>query len=490
MLRELKTLARESVVYGLTSVLARTLGFLLTPLFSHLLDPSQNGAITTLYSYIGFLAVLYGLGLDTAYLRLGRRDGKSDGAAFATALAVVLPAALVFTVALHAAAVPVARLIGLPAELADLVRYAAWILALDAAATVPFAELRGSHRAGTYAAIRLVSVALNLFLAWVFVARMGLGLRGVLLANLAASTAALAALAPVVAARVARPDPALLRGLLGFGLPLAAAAFASSLVQNVDRPILQKMTDLGVTGLYGVGYKLGVVMLIVATMFDQAWKPFILERAGRPDADRIIARVLTYFGALSCWAFLGVCFLLEPAARAPLLAGKSLIHPAFWPGLVVTPVVSLGYVFFGLYFVLLAPLMLDRRTGAIGAATWLGAAVNIGANLVLIPRLGMMGAAWATLAAYASMAFAACLLGRATRAVPYEWRKLALLAGWTAGLWWLSTTVGLSVRVLLLAAYPVGLLVSGFLGADEVAELKVLLSARRARPGSSAPDAG
>ena len=144
------------------------------------------------------------------------------------------------------------------------------------------------------------------------------------------------------------------------------------------------------------------------------------------------------------------------------------------------PVVTLAYLFNGLYFVMLAPLMLDKRTGAVSAATWAGAVMNIALNWLLIPRLGMMGAAWATLAAYAAMAVAVWALGRASRPVPYEWKRLAILAGWTAALWWPSSSVGLPARFVLLAAYPAGLLLTGFLGADELAELRSLLSARRA----------
>jgi O-antigen/teichoic acid export membrane protein len=169
-----------------------------------------------------------------------------------------------------------------------------------------------------------------------------------------------------------------------------------------------------------------------------------------------------------------------PLATAPLLAGKSLIHPSFWSGLPVVPVVTLGYLFNGLYFVMLAPLMLDKRTVAVSAATWAGALVNLALNWLLIPRLGMMGAAWATLAAYAAMAAAVWALGRASRPVPYEWKRLALLAGWTAALWWPASSVGLPARVALLAAYPAGLLLSGFFGADELVELRSLLRTRRA----------
>lgn len=480
MLRELRGLARETAVYGLSTVLGRMLSFLLTPLYSHLLEPADNGAMQALYAYIAFLTVIYGLGLDTAYLRLGRRDGKADEGAFGSAYLTIVGTAIAASILISLAAAPLAVAIGLPAEMAHLVRYGAWILAADAAMLLPYAELRGSHRAGAYAGIKLAGIAMNLVLAYVFVRVLGLGLRGVFLANLVASLSSLAMLAPVILARVGAPDRARLREMLSFGLPLVVAGVGSMVVQVADRPILVKAAGLAEAGLYGTCYKLGIGMMLLVAMFDQAWKPFILQRADRPDAGALIARVLTYFAALGSWALLAIVFFIGPLVTAPIFAGKPLIHESFWSGLPVVPIVALGYLFNGLYFVMLAPLMLDKRTGAVSAATWTGALVNIALNAVLIPRLGMMGAAWATLGAYAAMALSVWALGRSSRPVPYEWKRLGLLACWTAALWWPSPSVGLPARFVLLAAYPAGLMLSGFFGAEELAELRSLFSARRA----------
>lgn len=480
MLRELRGLAKETAVYGLSTVLGRLLSFLLTPLFSYLLEPADNGAMQAVYAYIAFLTVIYGLGLDTAYLRLGRRDGRSDESAFSAAFLTVVASALAVSTAIHLFAAPSARVMGLPEEFAILVRYGAWILAADAAMIMPYAELRGSHRAGTYAGIKLVGIAMNLVLAYVFVRVLRLGINGVFLANLTASISSLAMLAPVICARLSAPDRVKLKSMLGFGVPLVLAGVGSMVVQVADRPILARAAGLAEAGVYGTCYKLGIGMMLLVGMFDQAWKPFILERADRPDAGALIARVLTYFTTLASWAFLGIVFFIGPLVTAPLFAGKSLIHPSFWSGLPVVPVVTLAYLFNGFYFVMLAPLMLDKRTGAVSIATWAGALVNLAANGLLIPRLGMMGAAWATLAAYVSMAVAVWTLGRSSRAVPYEWTRLAMLAAWTAGLWRLGMNAGLVARALLLCAYPAGLMTFGFLGADERAELRLLIKARSA----------
>lgn len=493
MLRELRGLAKETAIYGLSTVLGRMLGFLLTPLFTHLLLPSESGVVQTVYSCVGFFTVVYGMGLDVAYLRYRRPDGKPDAGTFSGAWGAVVALAFTVSLLLHVFAARVAVAIGVPVELAVVVRYAAWILAIDAAALIPYTELRGAHYAGTYAGIKVVNISMTLVLSWIFVGRMQMGVRGVFLANLIASCASLAMLSPVLFSRLGAPDRARLRELLAFGLPLAVAGIGSMIVQVSDRPLMARLggaNGLTMSGIYGSCYKLGIFMMLLVNMFDQAWKPFVLERSDRVGVDRLIARVLTYFAVLSCWAFLAVAFFVDAFAKSPIFHGHSLFGPAYWSGLPIVPIITLGYLFNGLYYVMLAPLMIDKRMTSVGVATWLGAFVNVGMNVAVIPVWGMMGAAWATCVAYVAMAGTVWLLGRRTRKTPYEWGRMAMLAVWTFLLWAPGTRLGLAARALLLLAYPVGLRVSGFLHDEELAELKAMFSGRASRSKPPAPAAG
>ncbi len=494
MLRELRGLAKETAIYGLSTVLGRMLSFLLTPLFTHLLLPAESGVVQTVYSCVGFFTVVYGLGLDVAYLRLGRRDGKLDPGAFTASWGTVVVLAFAASGLIHVFAEPAAAAIGIPVEFAVIVRYAAWILAIDAAALIPYTELRGSHYAGTYAGIKVVNIVMTLVLSWIFVGRMQMGVRGVFLANLVASCASLAMLGPVLLSRLAVPDRERWRAMLAFGLPLAVAGIGSMVVQVADRPLMTRLVGgaagLSMAGIYGSCYKLGIFMMLIVNMFDQAWKPFVLERAEREGVDRLIARVLTYFAVISCWAFLGIAFFVDVFVKSPIFHGHALFGPAYWSGLPIVPVITLGYLFNGLYYVMLAPLMIDKRMTSVGVATWIGALINIGVNVAVIPRWGMMGAAWATCAAYIAMAAAVWVLGRRTRSTPYEWKRLAVLAGWTGFLWAAALHVGIVSRIFLALAYPIGLRVSGFLHDEELAELKAMFSGRASRSKPPAPAAG
>jgi len=378
-------------------------------------------------------------------------------------------------------------------ELAVVVRYAAWILAIDAAALIPYTELRGAHYAGTYAFIKIINISMTLVLSYVFIARLHMGVRGVFLANLLASCASLAMLSPVLLSRLGAPDRQRMKELLAFGLPLAVAGIGSMVVQVADRPLMSRLggvNGLTMSGIYGSCYKLGIFMMLLVNMFDQAWKPFVLERSDRQGVDRLIARVLTYFAVLSAWAFLAVAFFVDVLVKSPIFHGHSLFGPAYWSGLPIVPIITLGYLFNGLYYVMLAPLMIDKRMTSVGVATWIGAAINIGMNVAVIPLWGMIGAAWATCVAYSAMAGAVWFLGRRTRKTPYEWGRMAVIALWTLLLWAPGTRLGLGARALLLLAYPVGLRVSGFLHDEEVAELKAMFSGRASRSKPPAPAAG
>lgn len=482
MLQELKRLMRETAVYGLSTVVGRLLNLLLLPLYTHALPPAEYGLVATVFSYIAFLTVLYGHGMDFAFMRHCKEEAGEDARrlVFSTALCSLTFWPLLISLALHFSARPLALAAGLPDRLSDVVRYAAWVLAFDAMALVPFAHLRMRHRAGAYAGVKVANIVINLALNYVFLVKMGLGARGVFLASLAASCATLMILMPVMAEE-ARPrfDWGLYRSMLGFALPLIPAGAASMMVQVIDRPILKALTNDAVVGVYQANYRLGIFMMMVVNMFDAAWRPFFLQRAAQPGAEKVFARVLSYFVAGSAFLFLAVTLLIPAVVALPLGHGRTLIHPAYWGGLALVPVVTLGYLFNGVYVNMLPCVTLAKRSDLVAYAAALGAIVNVGANFLWIPRWGMMGAAWATLAAYAAMALALHLMGRRLYPIPYETNRLAAAAATTVAVLAAARALGLSMepdrllaRLGLLLAFPLALAALGFLDADERAALR------------------
>jgi len=239
-------------------------------------------------------------------------------------------------------------------------------------------------------------------------------------------------------------------------------------VQVIDRPILLRLAGEAAVGIYQANYRLGIFMVLIVSMFDQAWRPFFLERADKPDGPAVFARVLTYFTLVLVWLGMALSFFIPDLVRLQF-AGRALIHESYWPGLPIVPVVLFAYLVNGIYVNLLAPIIISKKTKAIMLATLAGALVNIAANFALIPRFGIYGPPWAAFAAYCVMALVAYFYGRRYFPVPYEFKRLWMIAlvalalslpaiaGWVKGGWqWTA------YRLLALSAYPVALLAIGF----------------------------
>ena len=477
---------KETAIYGLSTIVGRLLNVLLVPLYTHAMAPAEYGLVATVFSYIAFLNVVYSHGMDFAFMRYYKepKGDEGDKVVFSTALASLVFWPLLVTLLIMKFAAPLAVAAGVTAAMADMIAVSGWIMFFDAVALVPFAHLRMREHAWAYAGIKFLNIVVNLSLNWLFLIRWRLGMRGVFYASLATSALTLVLLLPVLVDQ-ARPrfDGPLYKSLLRFALPIMPAGIASMMVQVIDRPILQHVTkNDAVVGIYQANYRMAIFMQLVINMFDTAWRPFFLQRANKEGAPQVFARVLSYFTAGCLFACLFVSLFVPLVVAFPLGHGRTLITQAYWSGLPLVPIVALGYVFNGIYVNLLAPVTLAKRTERVAYATALGALVNVGANLLWIPRWGMMGAASATLAAYAAMAGALYLLGRGLYPVPYERGRLSLVLGGGLLSFGAARAFGLTMqpdrplaRLAALAVFPAFLLAAGFLDASERAAIRAKL---------------
>ncbi|MBI5242146.1 MAG: oligosaccharide flippase family protein [Elusimicrobia bacterium] len=474
MLRDIRTLGQETLVYGLSTVVARLLNFLLLPFYTHYLTTSEYGVVATVFAYVAFFNVLYQYGMDQAYMRFASEEGRSAEDAFSTAMWSLAATSIAFSLALHLLAEPLASLGGVPGR-ADLVRYAAWILAFDALSTVPFADLRLQHRAWLFAGVKTFNIALNLAMNICLIAGLGLGVRGVFLASLTASAATLAVLAPVISLKM-RPLflKDLYKELLRFGWPLVPAGLGSMAVQVIDRPILLRLADESTVGIYQASYRLGIFMQLIVNMFDQAWRPFFLQKAKDPDSGAIFGRILTYYAACGFWIVLILSLFIPDIARLSI-GGRAIIHESYWPGLSIVPIVLAAYLLNGIYDNFMASVTLSKRTDVLPWVTLLGAAVKILGTFALVPYWRMMGAAWATFLAYGAMAAALGIIGRRVYPIPYERGRLAhvaLAAAATTAFAYAASLCSSAIlwtgaRLAAVLAFPALLYWTHFLSEDE-----------------------
>ena len=460
-----KRLASQAAIYGISSIVGRVLSYLLTPIYTAHFVAAEFGIVTGLYAYVSFLNVVFTYGLETAFFRFANQPGTDRRALYDRTLSLLLLSSVVLTALLVLLARPLLALLDLPPGHDEYVIWVALILGLDAVAALPFARLRLENQARRFAAIRfaniLVYVALNLFfivlcpavlrsapgsllaglrplVAVVYNPALGVGY--VFLSNLAASALTLLLLGrELLDFRFRWPDLSFLQPLLTYALPLMLMGLAGMVNETLDRILLPRwlpegfypgLSRLGAVGVYGACYKLSIFMSLVIQAFRYAAEPFFFAQSTDKNSPATFALVLKWFTLCCAVIFVGVS--LNLGWLGPLF----LRRPVYLTGLGVVPILLLANLFLGVYYNLSVWFKLTDKTyygTYIGAG---GAVLTIALNVALIPVLGYLGSAWATLACYFMMAGLCWWLGERYFPVPYPVGRLLL---------WLLGAVGLVV---------------------------------------------
>ncbi len=499
LLASLKRLTRHSAVYGIGHILTRGVGFLLLPLYTNYLDPNGLGVAAIVFLYLAVMTILYTYGIDSAFLRyfILSDDAKERIRIFSTAFLSVLLTTILFSGLNYLFADWLAQKVVI-ANAAQFIeglsqksrvwqyfsqaplyfRYSAGILFFDALAVLPFLILRAEEKSRMFALLKFLNAVVNLGLNILFVAVQRKGVQGIFLANLFSSGFTFFTVLPYIL-RHFRPAFAVseLRRLLAFGLPYIPSTLAVVLMDLVDRFILKAIKGYEILGVYHANYKLAMIMALFVAAFRFAWHPFFLSTSKEAHAKQVFAKVLTYFMTACVGVYLFISFFVQDLVHLRF-GSVYLIGPEYWSGLSVVPIVMLAYIFYGAYLNFLIGVHLEKKTGYLPFITGLGLAVNIIGNLLLIPSLGMHGAAWATVASYIVMAASLYVVGQRLYRIEYEFGRLAKLAlvtaGYMAALRWMQP--GFGVRLALILLFPAALLLIGFFEKQEISAVKSILA--------------
>ncbi len=474
-LSRLRKLASDTAVYGLSSILGRMLNFLLVPFYTQVFTREEVGVITLVFLAFVFLNILFTYGLESAYLKYASgQEGRARVVeVFSTATFSLLATSAVLGLGIVLFPGVLQGLFGFGAGAPYLVAVVALTLVLDTLTKVPLAELRLAGRPWMFAVANFANIGANILLTLVLVLKYKRGVAGVFEANLMGSVAQLAVLAPLYV-QLLRPrfHRAIWRDLVAFGLPFVPGGVGYALTDRVSTIGLQKLPSAvpgasgeALVGLYGAAPKLGVFMMLAVQMFRFAWQPFFLQHADDADARPLFARVFTLFNA-GLWAFfLGVAFYAREIATLPLPGGRTLIQASFLPGLVAVPLVLGSYLLQGWYYAFSAGLYIEKQTKYFVHATVAGAVAAIVATVLLVPRLGLVGAGAASVAGYGAMALALYVYAQRAYPLPFNWRRAggtAALALALFGAWALVPVLQRwFIEGLLLAAYGAGLVALG-----------------------------
>jgi O-antigen/teichoic acid export membrane protein len=514
MREQIKALSKETLIYGASTVIGRFLNFLLVPFYVNVLDPAMYGVSASMYTYMSFFNIIYTMGLEAAYFRYASRGDDENRSAeeerklfsgpflfvlifggLLSIIILILAPALVGPI-FHDPKIDISPWIP---EFIRILRISAIIILLDSLNVLPFAALRIDRRAKWFGVIRLTGIILTLALNLIFIVGLHKGVDGIFVANLIASAVMLLMLAPTIARRFEfRISWPTMKKLFPFALTNVPAYLSAMMVQVIDRPIVQAFLGLAMLGVYQANYRMGIIMMVFVSLFEYAWRPFFLRESRTNDerARQVFSRVFTYFMVIACMGFLVLSLFLSDL----LVLRIPLIHRTIWnkdylSGINIIPVVLAAYIFQGMYTNFIAGIYIKEHNKVLPFVTGLGAAVNIITNLILIPIMGIMGAALATLFAYMAMAGALYSQSQKVYFIKYDWRRVgfvALLVMIAFGIdyFFVPTSLDLMekalIKLALLVTITIVLFLTGFFSKGEIAALRSMLRISGSRiPGVS-----
>jgi len=431
----IKRLAGETAIYGLGTIVPRLLNYFLVPLYTWIFTQPEYGRITELYAWVAIIMVLLTYGMETSFFRYAELE-KDVKRVFNTAASSILVTSVVFVVFIFIFLSDISRAIRYN-EYKEYVALLAVIVAIDAFTAIPFAYLRYQNKARRFSVIKIVCVAVNILLNLVFILFIPHFFKNeykefliyghtsliiyVFVANLVSSALSLFLLWPELKGFKIIIDKRLLLKMLAYGLPILVIGIAGMINEVSDKILLRyflpdKVNAEAQIGIYGANYKLAILMVLFIQMFRYAAEPFFFRESGKEEAKTIYSNVMTYFVIFTLIIFLGVTLYLDVL--------KYFIGPAFWIGLQIVPIILVAKMFLGIFYNLSVWYKLTNKTLYGAIISIVGAVITIVLNIILIPKIGYMGSAWANLACYFTMMIISYFWGRKVYEVRYNLRKV------------------------------------------------------------------
>ena len=436
----LKGLAKDTVVYGLSSIIGRFLNWLLVPMYVRVLaTPGEYGIVTNLYGWTALLLAVLTFGMETTYFRFStRREEQEPMRVYANSLMSVGILSSLFALLGFVFLHPISDFLGYAMH-PEYVGMLIFIVAIDAVCSIPFARLRCEEKAWKFAGIKLANIALNILLNIFFLIvcpviyrhaphaiewfyRPDYGVGYILVSNVITSVANVLMLNKEFRGFSYRIDRSRMRPMLAYAIPILGISIAGILNQSVDKilfPFLyaDKAEATMQLGIYGACFKIAVVMVMFIQAYRYAIEPFIFKR-NREANDRSSNAITTlYFTIFSLLIYLGVSFYLEDIF-------KHLVSPAYYEGLKVVPIVMAGEFLFGLYFNLSFWYKLNDQTYWGTWFTIIGCVITIAIIVLFVPIYGYVACAWATVACNGVMLLLSYTIGQKRYPVAYPLRKM------------------------------------------------------------------
>ena len=419
----LKALAKDTAIYGLSSIVGRFLNYLLVPLYTHVISAASGGygVVTNLYAYTALLLVVLTFGMETTFFRFMNDEKEEHDTVFSVAFGVIALLTSVFLGLVFGFSSSVSSALGY-ADNPEYVHLMASVVALDALQALPFCHLRYRHKAMRFASLKLLFIAMNIGLNLLFF--LVLGYRDVLWVfalNLVCTGVITFFFIPDVLRIRWKFDWGLLRRMLSYSWPILVLGIMGILNQAADKMIFTLVyPDASVAkvelGIYGSCVKVAMIMAMITQAFRYAYEPIVFAKSKDSDKAEYYALGMKYFVIFTLLAFLAVMGYL------PLL--RYMVGSDYWAGLRVIPIVMAAEIMMGIYFNLSFWYKLIDKTYYGALFSLAGCIVLFAVNLWGIPRYSYMACAWGGFAGYGTAMLLSYIVGQRLYPVPYPLRSL------------------------------------------------------------------
>ena len=470
----LEKLAKQTAIYGISTIVVRFLSYLLTPVYTYTFSQATYGIVTDIYALIPFALVVLSMGMESSFFRFTAKAEAEGSSAediasrkrkvFATTWGANIVAALLFFVVVVICRQDVAHIMGAAYEAhSEYVVLVAAIIFMDVATMIPFSRLREQGKALKFVGLKAVNVFVNVGLAILFLV-VGLydtefGVGWVFVANLVASIITLLLILPTTNRTMPAINRSLLRKIFIYSLPLLIGGIAGTASEFIDRQMIKYLLpeDIAMAqlGIYGAITKIAVVMTLFTQMYRLAAEPFSLANFSKEEFVESNAAALKYFVMVSMLIFLGIALFRDVFA---LIVGRS-----FREGIDILPIVLGANIMAGVWLNLSFWYKREEKTRFAVYVTFAGLIATASLCVALVPMLGYEGAAWARFGAEITMVIVSLWLNRRYFPTPYDFRRITEYVALGVGLYLASemllrygeptTVVRYGVNVALVAVY-------------------------------------
>jgi O-antigen/teichoic acid export membrane protein len=431
-LSTVKKLASDTAAYGVSSILARLINFLFGFLIIKYISQAEFGTFTNFYAYAGFILVLLTHGMETAFFRFVNKE-ESKEKAFSTAFYSILSVVLLFVAVGYVFQQPIADYVKEPTL---YVKFFIWMMAFDTLAAIPFASLRKQGKPVAFAVLKVMNILLFIVLNILFfmvLPSFGYQLpftkvSSIFIANIIASIITFLFLLKQFNQLEFSLDAALYKQMLKYSMPIMLVGFAGMINEVLDRIIMTRLlpyddiTNKEQLGIYGFNYKFAMLVAMFLQAYRFAAEPLFFRHAEKSDSKSILASTMKYYTICVCIIFLSIVLFL------PLIQYVFILYSpksaAYFVGADIIPILLMANIFLGIYFNISTWYKITDKTYIGALIAVVGAVITIVMNVILVPKFGYFGAAWATLACYTTMVILGYITEQKYYPIPYDYKRI------------------------------------------------------------------